>query len=212
MRKVNADYASMWIPSKTGKAQPSAQELVHAVEKMEAQLSDDAFFQNARQMGTPDDDYSCFPVSESGASSGHSLSYELPSNEEEKEEANDLEVIAQPLQFEPQQYNNLPSPHLGSTQMDDPADFVDEPPMEEVVPFVAAIPVEEATIRPDKKRGNDEYIGNNPKGTRGPSGGKHQTMRKRRTSLQVFIKRKTRKQRKRKTRKIYKKTYNKKNI
>jgi len=242
MRKVNADYESMWIPSKPGKALPSARELVHAVELMEAKLSDDDAFQNAMKMGTPD---SCFPVSERGASSGHSLSYELPGSEEEEEEedsfsesisANDSDVLV-PFQFEPQQYNspsphlgstprdnsaefldyapiqhNPPSPHFGSTPMDNPDEFLDYAPIQ-AVPQMDVRVIEQAT-RPDKKRGNDEYLVNPATGATRFSGGRRHkiTKRKRITAKQVLKKRKTRKQRKQKTRKIYKKTYNKKNI
>ena len=204
MRKVNADYESMWIPSKTGKALPSALELVHAVELMEAKLSDDAAFQNAMKMGTPDSAYSCFPVSESAASSGHSLSYELPGSEEEEDS-----FISE---SEPQQYNSH-SPHLGSTLMDDSAEFVVDVPIQAVPQRV----IEQAT-RADKKRANTSDLINEAKGPTTLSGGRPRrykirvTKRKRRTSQRVFMKRKTRKQRKQKTRKIYKKTYNKKNI
>ena len=212
MRKVNADYESMWIPSKTGKALPSPQELVAAVELMEVRLSDDDAFQNAVKMGTPDSDYSCFQVEESEARSGSSLSYELSSSGAEGEEDVSESIFApRPLE----QYK-MPSPHEGSTPMDSPMgspmgsqmgsqmgdshEFVEDNDPIQAVPQQMVI--EEAT-RPGNKRRNDQFMGNNDKMARGPSGGRLRTRRKRRTSQRVLRQRKTRKQRKRKTRKIH---------
>jgi hypothetical protein len=116
MLQVKADYASMWIPSKTGKALPSAEELVDAVKKMEEKLSDEEAFQNAIALGTPDSDYSCY----SGLSSeSHKSSeiYDLPSSVEE--ESNDSSRPFQPEQYLPH------SPHKGSTPMDEPDEFED---------------------------------------------------------------------------------------
>lgn len=237
MLQVKADYASMWIPSKTGKALPSAEEFDAAVTKMEAKLMVEKDFQDAIALGTPDSDYSCY----SGLSSESQKSseiYELPSSSVE-EESNDSSRPFQPEQYFPPSSHKgstpmdesdefqaeqfkPPSPHKGSTPMDSPMDEsygfhleqfkppspnMGSTPMDESVDY---LPVIEEATRPDKKRGNHEYLENTATGPTRLSGGRPRrnkiriTKRKRKTkTTNRFKKQKTRKQRKRKTRKLH---------
>ena len=239
MVQVNAEYESMWIPSGTGKALPSAEEFAARVKKMEEKLSDEQFFKQAIALGTPDSNYSCYsgrgesgeqtpmdsPIVDASAkieqhtiASPHDGSTLIDDDSAEIEQhtiasphdgstpmdspiVNDSAIAfphdgSTPMDSPIVDASAVASPHDGSTPMDSP--IVDDSAEIEPVRIIA-----EAT-RPDKKR----------KGATTLSGGRPRrdkiriTRRKRRTARKVFTKRKTRKQCKQKTRKIYKKTYN----
>jgi len=195
--KVKAEYESMWIPSKTGKALPSAEELVDAVTKIEDKLRVEKDFQEAIHLGTPDSDNSCYSDLSSGSQESFgslksSVNYEFPGSLQEES----TESLRPVKQYIP------PAPHEGSTPLDSPVDDsqhygsipidspIDDSQHYGSIPIDSPIPIEDmikdyyAAIQPpdvriiedvprvDKKRGNPGPLVNPAKGPTIMSGGR----------------------------------------
>ena len=223
LTKAEAEYKSMWIPAKTGKAVPSTEEFGLMVEKMRGQLSDDIAFQNAIKLGTPGSDEECTIVDDVDDSSAglypppppHSGSTIVDNSEDfnpffsphsgstPPDNSNDLNPFFSPHSGSTivDNSNSLSSESIKSNEYDaddDNANSLSSGDNENSAVFnPPRIP--EAT-RPDKKRRHDGFN----KGGRPRIYKTTRRKKRRRTVRHILRKRKSQKQCKQKTRKYTK--------